>query len=433
VIRDRRAILALLTGLNFLNYIDRAVIAAVVKPMKGELALSNFEAGLLSSAFMIGYLATSPLFAVLADRRARKVLIGAGVAIWSVATVASGLSTGFWSLFVARAIVGIGEASFTVLAPTIIDDITPPGRKGKALAVFFLAIPLGYALGYILGGSISHRWGWRSAFFVAGGPGVVLALTCLMIAEPPRMLVEAKVRLIAGLKELARVPLFRRTVLGYCVYAGTAGAFSYWAPNFLLERFHQLNDETANSWFGLVLIGAGAIGTFVGGYLVDRWQRRLPPAAADAPYDAPEHKAAVNVALRVCAVGMAVATPFTALCFFMPGPGAFFALAFVAEIGVFLSTSPISVATLRSVPLERRAAAMAGSVFAIHVLGDLWSAALLGQLQDVLPIVIAMMAIPLGFAWSAYVWWPRRREADAPAASGPGAGGLPEARARPAT
>src|SRR3954466_10775375 len=119
MIRDRRAILALLTGLNFLNYIDRAVVSAVVDPMSSELSLSNFQAGLLNTAFLIGYFATSPLFGARADKSARKGLIALGVVIWSLATMASGLATGFWTLLAARVVVGVGEASFTVLAPTI--------------------------------------------------------------------------------------------------------------------------------------------------------------------------------------------------------------------------------------------------------------------------------------------------------------------------
>lgn len=415
MIRDRRAILALLTALNFVNYIDRAVIAAVLKPMKGELALSNFEAGLLNTAFLIGYFATAPLFGARADKSARKGLIALGVVIWSLATMASGLATGFWTLLAARIVVGVGEASFTVLAPTIIDDVIPTGGKGKALAVFFLAIPLGYAIGYILGGSISYHWGWRSAFFVVGGPGVLLALSCLLIVEPPRKLLDAKAKLVDGLREIARVPLFRRATLGYCAYTAALGAFSYWAPNFLLERFpHALNDETANRWFGIVLLAAGAIGTFAGGQWTDRAQRALPPPAPDAPYDAPEHKAAVNVALRVCATGMFIAAPLAVVCFLVPSPAVFFAVAFVAEIGLFLSTSPVNIALLRSVPVERRASAMAASIFAIHLFGDLWSSAALGKLQDKLPLVIAMMALPVTFALSGYLWWPRKREATGP-------------------
>jgi MFS family permease len=203
-------------------------------------------------------------------------------------------------------------------------------------------------------------------------------------------------------------------VLGYAAYAGSVGAFSFWAPSFLVNRFPDaLNLKTANFWFGLVLIAAGAIGTFAGGRWTDRKLMRLPQAAPDDPFDAPPHKAAVNVQLWVCAIGMVAAAPLAAACFVVPTPKAFFVLTFLVEIGLFLSTSPIAAACLRAVPVERRASAMAGSIFAIHLLGDLWSPAALGLLQDLLSprIVLAMMVLPLTFAWCAYLWWPRRHEA----------------------
>ncbi|HET9624479.1 MAG TPA: MFS transporter [Kofleriaceae bacterium] len=413
MIRDRRAILALLTALNFLNYIDRAVIAAVLKPMQGELGLSNFEAGLPSSAFLIGYFLVAPLFGARADKGSRKHMITIGVIVWSVGTVASGLVAGFGQLMAARAIVGVGEASFGVLAQTIIDDVTPKDRKGMALAIFFSAIPLGYALGYMIGGALTKHYGWRTAFYVVGAPGIVIALSCLLIAEPTRKLADARAKLLDGLRACIRLPLFRRAVAGYCAYTGALGAFSYWAPHFLLDRFPgTLDDETANRWFGIVLLAAGAIGTFVGGRWMDAQLRRLPAAPAGAPFDAPVRKATVNVMLRVCAIGMAIAAPFTVACFVMPSAPGFFALAFVAELGLFLSTSPISAACMHSVPEERRASGVAASIFAIHLLGDLWSTAVLGLLQDVLPVLLAMMALPLTFAATAVIWWPRRREAE---------------------
>src|SRR4029079_8026102 len=127
-----------------------------------------------------------------ADKGARKGLIALGVAVWSAATVASGLATGFWTLLAARIVVGVGEASFTTLAPTIIDDLTPQERKGSALSIFYLGGPLGYAMGYIIGGAVAKHWGWHTAFYAVGGPGVVFALCCLLIAEPSRKLLDAK-------------------------------------------------------------------------------------------------------------------------------------------------------------------------------------------------------------------------------------------------
>ncbi|HEY0994255.1 MAG TPA: MFS transporter [Kofleriaceae bacterium] len=421
MIRGRIAIVALLTGLNFLNFIDRAVIAAVLAPMKHDLGLSNFEAGLLNSAFLIGYFATCPLFGFRADKATRKGLITLGVLIWSAATVASGLATGFWMLLAARVVVGVGEASFAVLAPTIIDDVTPPERKGSALSTFYLAIPLGYALGYILGGAIAKNWeamvgpgvltGWRGAFLVVGGPGVVLALTCLLIAEPKRKLADAKAKLVDGLREIGEIPLFRRAVYGYIVFTASVAGFSYWATDFLLGQFPgKLDVETANRWFGLVLIAGGAIGTYIGGQLANRALRR-EAVAADEAHDTLANKRAINGLLKICGVGMAIAAPLAALGFLVPGPAAFFALAFLIDIGLFMSTSPIAAACLRSVPAERRASAMAATIFAIHLFGDLWSAAALGVLLDVFEPRVAMLALPIAFAGSSYMWWPRKREA----------------------
>jgi MFS family permease len=444
MIRNRTAILLLLTGLNLLNYLDRYVVAAVLKEVQSAdkgLDLSNLQGGLLATAFLLGYFVTSPWFGARADRGARKGLIATGVAVWSVATAMSGFANDFATLITARVFVGVGEAAYATLAPTIIDDITPAESKGKALAVFYVAAPVGSALGYIVGGMIMARWGWRTAFFVAGPPGLALALTCLLIEEPSRKLSVAHDKLSAVIRRLARIPLFRRATLGYCAYTGAVGAFSYWAPKYLAETFGDapaglahamidlklfaagtvvhvrslwdgfLTDETASTYFGMITVVAGATGTLIGGRWADRMLRRhqMP---ADAAWDSRANRAASNSLLKICAVGMAIAAPFTAIAFAMPLPVLFFSFAFLAEIGLFLSTSPVSAIGLRAVPPEMRASAMAAMIFGIHLLGDLWSPSVLGELADLLPGAIAMMAVPLTFGLSAAVWWPRRREAE---------------------
>ncbi len=176
-----------------------------------------------------------------------------------------------------------------------------------------------------------------------------------------------------------------------------------------------------------MLVGGGAIGTVIGGWRANRALARHG-VTADEPHDSPSNKRAVNAMLRICAIGMAVAAPVAAVGFFMPGPLAFFLISFVVDIGLFASTSPLNIACLRAVPAERRASAMAAQIFAIHLFGDLWSAWLLGVLLDHLVTQVAMMSLPLTFAWAAYIWWPRRREAAAPAASGTRSGELPQAR-----
>ena len=418
MIKNRTAILTLLTGLNLLNYLDRYVVAAVLPKImapvaQGGLGLSGFEAGLLGTAFLLGYFATSPFFGERADKGKRTGLIAVGVAIWSIATFATGLAHSFAGMFIARITVGVGEASYATLAPTLIDDLTPPGSKGRALAIFYLAIPVGSALGYVLGGTIEEHWGWRYAFFLTGGPGLVLALSCLLIAEPARKLREAKGKLIDGLRTIAKLPLFRRGVLGYCAYTGAISAFAYWAPKYLAESYAgSLTTAQADKYFGTVTIVAGAIGTVIGGRWSDRAVRAVPGANDESlAWDAVPRKQGTNAILRICAISMMVAAPATALCIAMPSPQLFFAFAFVAEMFLFLSTSPINAIALRAVPPELRASAMAGQIFAIHLFGDLWSTAVLGLLNDLLIPMIAMMSVPLVFGWSAYLWWPRAREA----------------------
>ncbi len=396
MIKRPAAILALLTGLNLLNYLDRLVVSAVLPKVQEELHLSNFQGGLLATVFLVGYFVTSPLFGALGDRFPRKGLLAIGVLVWSLATIASGVASGLWSLLLARAMVGVGEASYATLAPTIIDDVTPPERKGRALAVFYMATPIGGALGYLVGGFVESRWGWRSAFFVAGGPGVALALLCLVIAEPARKLSIEKASILRDVKKLVTVPLYRQGVLGYCAQTAAIGAFSYWAPKFLYARY-GLALATANFRFGIVTVLAGAIGTIVGGRWGDRASAR----------EAGEHDR-VRQLLRICAIGSAFGGPLAAAAFLAPNPAAFFGFVFLAIIFLFLVTSPINAVALQAVPTELRASAMALQIFAIHVLGDLWSPPLVGLLADRLPIQIAMMTLPLAIAVSAFTWWPRK-------------------------
>jgi MFS family permease len=434
VIKNPIAVVALLTGLNFINYLDRFIVAAVLPRIQADLGLSNFEGGLLATVFLLGYFVTSPLFGILGDRMPRKYLIAAGVATWSLATVASGLSNSLTTLIIARAFVGIGEASYATLAPTIIDDVSPPHQKGRMLAIFFVAIPIGSAAGYLLGGYVQKAWGWREAFFIGGGPGIVLALACLALDEPKRKLAAAKDATIgAVVRVLAKIKQYRRGVLGYCAHTASIGAFAYWAPKFLSARFGdqfaapfeagvavtkemiEKRDEailsTANFYFGVITVVAGALGTVIGGRMADRAIRNMPAPPPDADETHPTNRRAANAQLYVCAVGVAIAFPLAAGAFLVPKAWMFFALAGVAEVGLFMSTAPINAILLRTAPAIMRASAMAVAIFAIHLFGDLWSPSLVGLFLDYLPLALAMMVLPLGFAIATFVWWPRKHEA----------------------
>src|SRR5688572_31992486 len=157
--RDRSATyaLAVLTFNNLFNYVDRWVVSAVVEPIKRDLGLSDTQLGVIGAGFIIVYALTSPVFGTLGDRRARPPLIALGVFIWSLATGLAGFARGFWTLFIARSTVGVGEAAYGTIAPALLADQFPVNRRGRVLSVFFAAIPLGSAAGYVLGDVANHQ------------------------------------------------------------------------------------------------------------------------------------------------------------------------------------------------------------------------------------------------------------------------------------
>ena len=163
-------ILSFLFGVNLLNYIGRQILYAVFPPIQAELSLSDTQLGLLASAFMWIYLSTAPIFGLLADRWSRPRLMGLGVALWSLATGFSGVARSHGELLIGRAAVGVGEASYGSVAPALLSDAFPAAQRGRALAFFSMAIPVGSALGYLLGGLLQRALGWRAAFFIVGAP-----------------------------------------------------------------------------------------------------------------------------------------------------------------------------------------------------------------------------------------------------------------------
>ncbi len=388
-IRNPHAILWILTGLNLLNYLDRLIVPAVGPRLIDDLSLSDTGFGMVVNAFMIGYFATSPIFGALGDRGARKRLIALGVAIWCAATAATGLVTSLFTLLLARFVVGVGEASYATLAPTIIDDLAPPTRKNRWLMVFYVAIPVGSAFGFLLGGVLEKHFGWRHAFFVVGLPGLALALSCLAIVEPERKALPTARITKSDLVALFRRSRYRDAVIGYVAYTFALGGFASFAPTYLDRRF-GMDLQAANFWFGLILVVAGLVATFAGGWLGDRW-----------PGD---DRNAAN--LKLCAITAGGGTLLAAASLLMPTAPGFFAGIALTEFALFLSTSPINVVILGAVPPELRATGMAASIFAIHLCGDMISPPLVGAISDATgSLGGAMLILPVALAVATIVWW----------------------------
>ena len=180
------AALAILTGLNLFNYIDRNVLFAVQPMVQAEFHISDVTVALLTSAFFWCYMFTAPAIGVAADRWPRKWIMMAGAMVWSAATLLTAVTFDFRTLLIRHVIVGIGEATFGTVAPGFLSDYYAEDRRGRVMAILYFAIPVGSALGYIIGGVVGHRYGWRAPFYVSAIPGFVLALLLALVPEPAR-------------------------------------------------------------------------------------------------------------------------------------------------------------------------------------------------------------------------------------------------------
>jgi MFS transporter, Spinster family, sphingosine-1-phosphate transporter len=394
--------LAILSGINLLNYLDRYVVSALLPDLKrAPMHLSDFELGTLMSGFLIVYMLTAPLFGRLGDRGSRPKPIAIGVFIWSLATGLSGLARNYVQLLAARAVVGIGEAAYGTIAPSLLADFFERRTRGRAFAVFNMAIPVGAALGYIVGGVVRQHFGWHAAFYVAGIPGVVLALWILRLPDPPRGAKEASdgepdsIRggshaLQAGswavyLRLLRQAP-YMLTVLGYAAYTFALGGLAFWMPTFL-ERVRGIPAVQASAGFGEIVVLTGFVGTFVGGWLGDYWLRYSRQAY-----------------LWMSGWVTVLAVPAAYLALAAGAPAVFYPALVVAELLLFMSTGPINTAIVNLVSPTERASAVALSILTIHLLGDVLSPSIIGALSDLSSLGAAVMIVPGAVAICAVLW-----------------------------
>jgi len=391
----RRYALALLLALNLLNYIDRQVLFAVFPLIKVDLRLSDTALGFLGSAFMLSYMLAAPFFGWLGDHWRRLRLASCGVIVWSLATVLAGLSSGYSTLLAARATVGIGEASFGTVSPGLIADYFPKERRGRVLAWFYVAIPVGSALGYLLGGVLGQSFGWHAAFFLVGVPGLLLAVPIGLLREPPRGGDSASSPAIAdlhstdpyqtgktatGYATLFRNRSFLLNTLAMASMTFAMGGLAQWLPSFLY-RVHSLDLAKGNTLFGAVTVLAGISGTMTGGWLGDRWQKKSGKGY-----------------LLISGWGFMIGTPFAVWAILAPTlPCCMWAI-FFAEFFLFLNTGPLNTVILNVTAPAIHAMAFAINIFSIHALGDAVSPTILGWLSDQWGLRNALLITPLAMA-----------------------------------
>jgi predicted MFS family arabinose efflux permease len=392
-------VLAFLTGVNLLNYIDRQILYAVFPPIQAELHLSDTQLGLLASAFMWVYLSTAPIFGLLADRWSRPRLMGLGVAIWSVATAFSGVVRSHGQLLFGRAAVGIGEASYGAVAPAMLSDYFPPARRGRALAAFSMAIPAGSALGYLLGGLLERAFGWRAAFFVVAVPGLLLAWSVSRMNEPERGGFDGVVGSAGGRSaprardyfELLRTKSYVLNCLAMTAMTFAVGGLAAWVPTYLV-RVRGMELAQANLAFGLLTLISGVGGTLAGGWIGDRLLGRVRSAY-----------------FLVSGVGLLLAAPCAAAVILVEDRAWVLAAIFLAEVLIFLNTGPLNAIIADVSRAEVRATAYAANIFIIHALGDAISPAVVGAASDRVGLAAAFWIAPAALALAAvFCFWGMR-------------------------
>lgn len=406
-----RRLLLLLTGINLVNYLDRYVVAAILEPLGKELHLSDAQLGRLTFVFIAVYMCSAPLFGYLADRFHRPRLVAGGVALWSLATVGAAFVHSYPALLVTRSLVGVGEAAYASLGPAMLADGFHESDRAKSFTWFYLAIPVGSAFGYGLGGLVAGAWGWRASFLVAGLPGLALASWMALQADPQRGGMDETEDAAAGESYVRRLGLvFQNRVwlactASYVAYTFAMGGLSTWGPTLLQRRFAVTTGQAGLVFGGLAVV-TGILGTFLGGWLTDRWQPRWPDAGA-----------------WISGATLLAAAPVVAWALGAGSLGVAYALFFAGMFLLFVNTSPVNALTVSCLPASIRATGIAVNVLLIHLLGDAISPELVGRRADALHLAgvsggdalaqALLMVIPAILLSGLALGWARRRPAQA--------------------
>lgn len=376
----------LLLGLSLLNYIDRYLLPGTQPLVQSEFHLSDERLGALTTALFVTYMLTAPLTGWLGDRFRRKPLIVAGATLWSLATLFTFTVHDYRSLYIRHALVGVGEATFGIFAPAVLSDFFPARARNRILSFFYLTIPVGAAFGYLIGGQLGGRFGWRTPFLVGAIPGLMLALAyALFGVEPQRGATEPTTDtrpLRLQIPALLANPAYMLATLGMAMMVFTLGGISAWMPTFLY-RFGGMSVAQAGTVLGAITVVDGLAGTWFGGWLAERWLRTNPRA------------------LYLLSAWSVLSTlPLASLVFFGPTSWSLPAL-LAAEFCLFLNTGPLNAAVCNAVGASVRSSALALNLFLIHMLGDTFSPQIIGAISDHANLRIGLAATLLTLVVSA--------------------------------
>ena len=358
-----RNIFIILALINLLNYIDRQVLYAVFPLIKQDLILSDKQLGFLASAFMLVYMFSAPVLGYIADRSPRQKIIAFSTFLWSIATSACACARNYFALIFVRSLVGAGESGFTSVCPSFIAERFNPQVRARVLALFALGLPLGSALGYLLGGILGKVYGWRLAFLILGSPGIILAFIVYFAIKDTPKKKEEKPHFFNYFK-LLKNKKFILVCLAQAMGTFTLGALAAWGPSFL-NRYFAYDIAASGTIFGGLIIVAGALGTLLGGFIGDIWQKKTE-----------------NGYFYTTSLSFLLAFPFGIAAFLMMSKILFFTFLIISTMLVFMQNGPLNASVVNLTKLKERSMAFALNVFIIHALGDAMSPYLVGFVSD---------------------------------------------------
>ena len=363
--------LAVLFSMNLLNYIDRYVFFSAGPQISRELRYTDIQFGILSASFMVVYTFVSPVVGVLGDRYNRKRLLAFGVGLWSVATVGTAFAHGFYDMFFWRALLGVGEASYGSIAPALLSDLFEPKYRNRVMGIYLLALPVGGAIGYLIGGHFGQHGDWRHAFWLVGLPGLFAAFVALMMHDPGRGASEGKGVAtkadrpgLAEYLDIFKSRTFVYNTAGQAAVTFAIGAYAVWGATFY-HRVRGMELATAGKEIGILTAIAGLLGIVMGIFLTDLLGKFTRRASLVWPF-----------------VAVAIAAPFGTLALLEPDKRTSLIFLFIASAMMASVLGPSNAVTANVVPATRRAAGYALCIFLVHLFGDISSPYLIGVTSD---------------------------------------------------
>jgi MFS family permease len=388
-----RSALFLLLAINLFNYIDRQILAALEPDIRASFFAPGdvnamTKTGLLGVAFFITYMVSAPVLGLLADRFSRWIIVGSAVILWSLASGASGLAATFAILFATRIFVGIGEGGYGPAAPTILSDLFPVETRGRVMAIFCAAIPVGSALGYVIGGLVGAHLGWRWAFYLVAPPGLLLGLLCFWQRDPrvspDHLAQKSPRRSIGDYLRLFRTRSYLINCIAMTLMTFVTGGLGFWAPAYL--RYRNQSPDVGMTIFGLIIVVSGLVATLLGGVIADRLRSRIAGSY-----------------FWVSGIGMLIACPIFVVTLYIPFPAAWITM-FVAIFFLFLNTGPSNTALANVALPAVRATAFAANIFIIHAFGDVQAFWLLGYIGGHTNMHVAFLFVSGVILLSGVAW-----------------------------